>query len=194
MLTQQQIQIINENASIFQPCVEFAAKYLMLPEIEIQFDDCPSSRFRSMCNAAESNLERDGVGRIWFNGPWFAERIHDHQDDVEFFLFHELRHLHQKMQIRLLLANRNTRESEGTVMGWKMGFENYQRNEGSATQSANVTQEVEIDANAYGMILTKLYRNGQEPNLSLPEEAYRPASVRRGFYLHVLPEFQHLPR
>lgn len=189
-MTEQQIQIINEKSGILPPCAEFARKYLFLPPIEICFDDCPSRRFRTMSNAAESNLYPDGIGRIWFNGPWFAERVFEHQDDVEFFMFHELRHLHQKMQINLLLNNKNTREARETVAGWKTGFENYQRNEGAATQTANVTQEVEIDANAYGIALTKKYRNGQDPNLSLPPEAYAPAAARCEFYLYALPEFR----
>ena len=189
-MTQQQIQIIRRKMEILPPCVEFAKKYLTLPSLEIHFDDCPSQRFRTMNNAAESNIGPDGIGRIWFNGPWFAERIFAHQDDVEFFMFHELRHLHQKMQINQLLSNQRTREAKETVMGWKTSFENYQRNEGGTTQTANVTQEVEIDANAYGMIMTKQYRNGKEPNLSLPDEAYQPAAARAAFYLFALPEFQ----
>lgn len=144
-----------------------------------------------MNNAAESTIGPDGIGYVWFNGPWFSERIFDHQDDVEFFLFHELRHLHQKMQINSLLNHEKTREATGTVAGWKIGFENYQRNEGAATQTANVTQEVEIDANAYGMAMAKIYRDGQDPNLSLPPEAYQPAAARCAFYLYALPEFRN---
>ena len=190
-MTEQQIQIINDKSAIFQPCAEFARKYLTLPlSIEIRFDDCPSEKFRTMRNAAESNLDPDGVGRIWFNGPWFAERVFAHQDDVEFFLFHELRHLHQKMQIHLMLNNQRTKESRETITGWKHGFENYHRNEGADTKTANVTQEIEIDANAYAMALTKKYRNGQMPNLSLPREAYDPAAARCAFYLFAFPELR----
>lgn len=189
-MTEHQTQIIHEKSKVLMPCVEFARKYLELPSIEIYFEDCPSRRFRTMTNAAESNLSPEGVGCVWFNGPWFAERIDNHQDDVEFFLFHELRHIHQKIQINLLLKNQTTREAKETVLGWKTGFEQYKRNEGADTQLVNVTQEVEIDANAYGMILEELYRNGQIPNLSLPEEAYRPAFARRTFYLYALSEFR----
>lgn len=189
MMTEQQICIINEKSGILSPCVEFAQNYLTLPSVEILFEDCPSRRFRTMNNAAESGIDPDGIGRVWFNGPWFAERIFEHQDDVEFFLFHELRHLHQKMQINLLLTNRKTREAAETVARWKTDFENYRRNEGASTQTANVTQEVEIDANAYGMAMATIYRKGQYPNVSLPKEAYQPAAVRRDFYLFALPEF-----
>ena len=191
-MTEQQIHIINEKSAILPPCVEFARKFLTLPpSIQIHFADCPSQIFSSRNNAAECDIDRDGIGHVWFNGPWFADRVFEHQDDVEFFIFHELRHLHQKMQIKLLLNNKKTREARETVAGWKTGFENYQRNEGAATQTANVTQEVEIDANAYGMALTKIYRNGQNPNLSLPPEAYAPAAPRCAFYLYALPEFKN---
>lgn len=189
MLTEQQIQLINQKAEIFESCLEFANKYLILPNIEVAFDDCPSQRFLSMNNAAESWLGSDGVGRICFNGPWFAERINEHQDDVEFFFFHELRHLHQKLQIKFMSNGQKTREPLKTVKVWDDNFKNYQRNEGDSTQTANVTQEVEIDANAYGILLEILYRNGKAPLLSLPQEAFEPANERLQLYYDTLPEF-----
>ena len=190
MLTEQQIELINSKAQIFQPCLTFASKYLILPNIEIAFDDCPSTRFLSMNNAAESWLGKDGVGRICFNGPWFAERIIEHQDDVEFFFFHELRHLHQKIQIQAMINGQKTREPIEIVKIWKDNFENYQRNEGGNSQTINVTQEIEIDANTYGVLLEILYRDGRHPLLSLPDEAFDPANERLQTYFDTLPEFK----
>lgn len=190
MLTKEQIDLINAKASIFEPCVAFAHRFLILPSIQIAFLDCPSAKFRTMDNAAESHIAADGSGWVYFNAPWFAERILEHQDDVEFFLFHELRHLHQLNQINLLMADKQTREPTEVVRSWKDGFEKYQRNEGGKSQLANVTQEVEIDANAYGVLLEILYRNGKTPLLSLPEEAFAPANKRLQRYFDTLPEFR----
>ena len=53
MLTKKQIDLINAKASIFEPCVEFAHRFLVLPSIQIAFCDCPSAKFRTMDNAAE---------------------------------------------------------------------------------------------------------------------------------------------
>lgn len=191
MLTEEQIILINNKSTIFEPCVSFARKYLVLPSIQIAFNDCPSEMFRTMDNAAESYIAADGSGYIYFNAPWFAERITDHQDDVEFFLFHELRHLHQFNQINLLVEKKKTREPIETVKLWKACFDNYQRNEGGETQITNVTQEVEVDANAYGILLEVLYRKGRTPLLSLPDEAFDPANKRIQYYFDTLPEFSH---
>ena len=190
MLTKEQIELINEKVSIFKPCVAFANKFLVLPPIQIAFNDCPSEMFRTMDNAAESHIASNGIGCVCFNAPWFAERILEHQDDVEFFLFHELRHIHQLNQINMLVANKRTREPKEIVQLWKNDFENYQRNEGGESQLANVTQEVEVDANAYGILLEILYRNGRSPLLSLPEEAINPANKRLQRYYDTLPEFR----
>ena len=181
--------MINEKKSILEQCVLFAQRFLVLPSIEIRFDDCPSERFQTMYNAAESCLLPNGFGCIYFNTPWFAERIVDHQDDVEFFLFHELRHLHQINQINLLMSNKKTREPENIVRLWKKGFDNYTRNDGGESQLKNVAQEIEVDANAYGIILEILYRDGKHPLLSLPEEAFAPANERLQRYFDTLPEF-----
>ena len=192
MLTKEQIDLINEKASTFEPCVTFAHKFLVLPSIQIAFNDCSSEMFRTMDNAAESHIASNGSGCVYFNAPWFAERILEHQDDVEFFLFHELRHLHQQNQINMLVANKRTREPKEIVQLWKNDFENYQRNEGGESQIANVTQEVEVDANAYGILLEVLYRNGRNPLLSLPKEAFNPANERLQRYYDTLPEFRQI--
>ncbi len=192
MLTEQQIELVNSKTHIFEPCLNFASKYLILPDIEIAFDDCPSQRFLSMNNAAESWIGDDGVGRICLNAPWFVERIDEHQDDVEFFFFHELRHLHQKIQIQAMQKGQKTREPIKTVKIWEYNFNNYQRNEDENSQKINVTQEVEIDANAYGILLEIFYRKGKKPLLSLPAEAFDPANERLQIYYDTLPEFKQL--
>jgi len=75
---------------------------------------------------------------------------------------------------------------------WKSNFDSYQRNEGGETQLVNVTQEIEVGANAYGILLEVLYRNGKAPLLSLPKEAFDLANERLQWYYDTLPEFSHL--
>lgn len=190
MLTEKQVELINIKASIIKPCVQFARRFLVLPEIEVSFKDCPSKNFPMMDNAAESSVGPDGCGHILINGPWFADRIKDHQDDVEFFIFHELRHIHQLTQIRLMTSGKKTRESVNDVQKWKDEFNGYMRNEGGDTQLENISQEVEIDANAYGIILETIYQNGRQPLLSIPAEAVNLAEKRLQCYIDTLPEFK----
>lgn len=190
MLTEEQMKLVNEKASIFETCVRFANNFLLLPDIDITFDDCPSRRFGTMDNAAESVLGSDGRGHVFINAVWFANRVEAHQDDVEFFLFHELRHIHQQYQIQLLRMGKKTREPREVVQTWKDGFEHYVRNEGGTSQLTNIFQEVEVDANAYGIILEMLYRNGRNPLLSIPEEANDLAEKRLQRYIDTLPEFK----
>ena len=189
-MTEQQVDIINRWAWVLSPCVEFAGRYLQLPKVEIVFADCPSNLFPTMSNAAEGTLLPNGVGRVLFNGPWFAERICEHRDDVEFFLFHELRHLHQFGQMNILRSKGKTREPKETVEAWQRGFDGYVRNDGESTETANVTQEVEVDANAYGLLLSTLYRGGKFPIVSIPDEAFFPARDRVQKYYDTLPEFR----
>lgn len=190
MLQQEQIDLINSKTSIIELCVNYAHNFLVLPNVEVRFDDCPSSRFPTMDNAAESFLDRTGIGYIIINGPWFAERIERHQDDVEYFVFHELRHLHQQYQIHLLHKGEEIRESNEIVEEWKNEFDNYIRNEGEESQSENIRQEVEIDATAYGIILETLYQGGKQPILSVPRELVDLADERLQRYIDTLPEFR----
>lgn len=190
MLSKEQAELINNKSSIIEPCVKFAGQFLVLPDIEVFFDDCPSARFHTMDNAAESGIDVDGHGHIAINAPWFADRIEEHQDDVEFFIFHELRHIHQHTQIRLMVSGNKTREPISTVTEWIAGFDGYVRNDGGKSQTVNVTQEVEIDANAYGIALVNMYHadDDLEIHLSIPEEADKVAWPRAQQYIDTLPE------
>ena len=133
---------------LVQNCINYARSFMTLPEpIESYFEDCPSDRFKTMDNAAE------GCGnKLYFNKPWFTgqDRWENHRVDIEFFIFHELRHLHQHYEIALSDSNNTVHEDISTIVSWKNGFINYTRNEGGSTQAVNLSQEVEIDANAYG--------------------------------------------
>ena len=179
-----------EYLGLVQKCVTFARNFMILPDpIEAYFDDCPSNRFRTMDNAAEGN-----GNKLYFNKPWFTgrDRWENHQEDIEFFIFHELRHLHQHYEIALADRNEALHESKETVAQWKNGFINYRRNEGGATQIANVSQEVEIDANAYALCLSNLYHLNDDAGLyfSVPQEAMNLAEPRSNQYYRTKPELK----
>lgn len=169
--------------NLVENCINFARKFLLLPEkINIFFDDCPSERFPTSVNAAES----DDKGNLWFNKVWFTEedRWNNHKVDIEFFVFHELRHMHQFCSISNYLNGKNVSEDSETIEKWKADFSDYKRNTGGESEDENLMQEVEIDANAYAALLAKLYHlgDGAEMRFSVPQEAQEIAFKRFNAY------------
>ena len=161
--------ITGDNLRIVKSCEDFARQFLLLPDrIDFYFDSCPSPRFPTMSNAAESNLNA-----IIFNKPWFLKTISEHRDDLEFFVFHELRHIHQFNSILRYNRGEKCNDDPATVMAWQQEFVHYTRNEDSASELVNIAQEVEIDANAYALCLLNLLHldDELELHLSMPTEA-----------------------
>lgn len=170
-------------------CVDFARSYILLPDhIDVYFDDCPSERFPSSNNAAESNRNS-----LIFNKPWFTgqDRWLNHKDDIEFFVFHELRHVFQLNEIIRYCQGEYFSSSIADVSRWKEEFENYLRNENAETQRLNLQQEVEVDANAYALCLLNIYHiNDNSPlRLSVPNEAMDIAERRTKEYFANKREF-----
>lgn len=168
---------------LIEDCVAFARQFLYLPDqIEFFFDDCPSDRFPSVVNAAENDYRKN----IWFNKRWLtgADRWNNHKDDIEFFVFHELRHMHQFNTVGLYLNGASVSETPDIILKWKANFENYTRNIGGESQDINLAQEVEIDANAYAALLANLYHlgDGLELHFSVPAEAMDIAMIRANQY------------
>lgn len=183
-------RMYGEYLGLVQGCISFARKFIILPEcIEIYFDDCPSDRFKTLGNAAE------GCGnKLYFNKQWFTEqdRWDNHKDDIEFFAFHELRHLYQWHEIELLQQNQIIHEDKETIVLWEDGFKNYIRNEDKQTQDINVMQEVEIDANAYAWCLCNLLHISDGVNLqfSIPTMVRDLAKNRSKMYYEKYPELK----
>lgn len=176
------------NLRIITDCVSFARQFLLLPDtIEYYFEDCPSERFPSFSNAAESNIKS-----ICFNKQWFIQRIDEHRDDLEFFIFHELRHIHQLYSIFLYDNNQKHNDDVLTIELWRKGFNNYIRNTDATTEVANVVQEIEIDANAYAQCLVNLMHidDNMELHFSLPKVAADIAFERSKQYYDVKPEIK----
>lgn len=47
--------ITGDYKTLIEKCVAFAAQFICIPPTELLFDDCPSNRFPTMSNAAESS-------------------------------------------------------------------------------------------------------------------------------------------
>lgn len=181
--------ITGSNLQIIENCVTFARKFLLLPDtLNYYFENCPSARFPTIVNACESN-----INEITFNKPWFLQRTTVHRDDLEFFIFHELRHIHQLYSIELFLNGQPCKDTPETIAMWKQGFSGYVRNIGGASQNANVSQEVEIDANAYAQCLLNLLHIDDDADLmlSLPDEASSLSMPRFEEYWRTKPEIRN---
>lgn len=181
-------RITDKYLQIITNCVAFARLFLLLPNtIDYYFEDCPSKRFPSMNNAAESNIQS-----IYFNKQWFLQRIDDHHDDLEFFIFHELRHIHQLCSIALHDQGLKHNDDVATIELWRIGFNNYIRNVDATTEVVNVVQEIEIDANAYAQCLVNLMHIDDDIELcfSLPEEVANIAFERSRQYYDTKPELK----
>lgn len=180
--------ITGDNLSIVKSCENFARRFLLLPDrIDFYFDSCPSPRFPTMSNAAESE-----INTIFLNKPWFLQRTTEHRDDLEFFVFHELRHIHQFNSILRNNCGEKCNDDPATVMKWQQGFVQYTRNEDSASELVNIAQEVEIDANAYALCLLNLLHldDELEIHLSLPTEAVELSEPRSHHYYRSKPELR----
>lgn len=113
---------------------------------------------------------------------------------MEFYIFHELRHIHQQALITLKNQNQPTNEPYEEINKWENEFNNYKCNDGSAeAREENMAQEVELDANGYGLSLLNLYHMRDVAfsfEYSLPEKAYRLADERSRQYYKTKPELR----
>ena len=100
--------------------------------------------------------------------------------------------IHQQYEIALAENKEALQENPDTVALWQDGFLNYKRNEGGYTLLANVSQEVEIDANAYALCLSNMFHimDDVELRFSVPEEAMNLAEPRSMQYYENRPELK----
>lgn len=135
---------------------EEACGVLKVDSIDISFAyDNIGERFRTTNNSCEI----DGK-TLFINKDWIKEcmKINDLYD-LQYQMYHEARHLYQKMVIDDFHSRGKSSELPVTIQRWEHEFSNYQRNEGTEeTQKANAAQKVEIDANAFAIAL--LYSKG----------------------------------
>ena len=187
-------------SDLFNDCVCFASKFMELPPVRFFLEECPTKMFPTEVNNAQGQIgkltsdtgeEYEG-GIIVFNRRWLEPRWAEHKDDIQFYIFHELRHLNQLLSVLQLDNGGIFKEKRKIVSNWKDCFENYIRNNGDVeSQNLNMAQEVERDANAYGLCLIYLYHPEPDFELwySLPEKEYQLANKRKKWYWQVKPEF-----
>ncbi len=184
---------LEEKIQIIQNCKEFAKQFIFLPDsLDVQFDKCPSPRFKTEKNA--SQLEQRGCNRVlWFNEMWFDKRIDEHMDDIEFFAFHELRHIHQSISVSRMMSNFSTQEDYDEIKKWQFEFTHYIRNVDAASEERNVHQRIEIDANAYALSLLNLYHleDDMELHPSIPEQVQDEIEQISNRYYNSKPELKH---
>lgn len=155
---------------IFNNTTRFARQFLYLPDdIRFEFAHCPSPRFPTLSNASETiNLlsvpQLTDRIVVFFNYEWCElNRANNREFDIEFFVFHELRHIHQYMSVARSNARREGNEAvklqypetARVVEQWRADFLTYKRNVGDNVKE-NVTQAIEVDANAYALVLLNL--------------------------------------
>ena len=184
-------ELEKEAYDLISDCLKFSSIFLRLPEkLEIGFVPFSSGLFE------HKNVPCFTTGdgrRIIFNTDWLKRSLPDHVEDVRFFAFHELRHVHQKNQIVLQKSGLQVDESSETINRWNDDFAHYTTNQGDAvTQEQNLQQEVEKDANAYALALINMYHIGEdwEAEFSLPEEAFAAADDRSREYYSSRPELK----
>ena len=182
-------KIKGANRKLIQNAIDFAGKFMKLPEnIELCFDDCPSARF------ADENIAAVGEkDKIVFNKTWFYRSKNGHQDDIEYYVFHELRHIYQLNEIELMINGEPMHEVLSTVDCWKQDFDNYIPNVDERTKILNFKQEVEQDAYGYGLALLDMYYIKKKDYIfqySMPYEAFVIADSRAMKYRQELPEFK----
>ena len=169
--------------------INFAKKFLLLPDkIELYFEDCPSNRFPSLVNAAESDDHA-----IYINDQWYHMNIAKHPLNVSYFIFHELRHMHQITSIVRLHHKLPVQDPESEILQWEDDFKSYIRNVDAETQEQNLQQTIEKDATAYGISLTNLFYLGNNEvdwSLSIPENAYDTANELSKMYYKSKPELK----
>lgn len=107
-------------------------------------------RFRTVNNTCE--VDR---GCLYINEDWITETLRiNFLYDLQYQMYHEARHFYQAMVIADYHARGRSKELPATIHQWEMESTNYIRNEGTEeTQKANATQKMEIDANAFAIVM-----------------------------------------
>lgn len=181
-----------EKIKIIQNCVDFARQFIYLPpSLAIGFDTCPSPRFQTEHNASEFE-QGGGKSILWFNEVWFDKRTDEHVDDIEFFVFHELRHMHQSISVFRMENKEETQESYEEISIWQYEFAHYIRNMDAASEEKNVRQKVEMDANAYALSLLNLYHLNDDTGLypSIPVQTENDVNQLSRRYYESKPELK----
>lgn len=127
--------------------------------LEVNYQNIPfvyehiGERFKTVNNTCEK------VGSsLYINEDWITEILRNNfLYDLQFQMYHEARHFYQEKVINDFHVRGKSRELPATIQQWEMENANYLRNEGTeVTQKANATQKMEIDANAFAIVMLNI--------------------------------------
>ena len=177
---------------LYKECFVFAIQFITIPkDLQFEIDDYASRRFAHV--NAPCFTSADGK-MIVANRDWLKKSFPKYTDDIRFFVFHELRHVHQKHQVAKWLLKEKTEEKDSILTKWEEEFRTYQTNYGDEeSQKRNFAQEIEIDANAYALSLLNLMHLGEKDwsfEYSLPQTAFSIADKRSREYYKSRPELK----
>ncbi|MFT0653177.1 hypothetical protein ACMSD4_12175 [Bacteroides thetaiotaomicron] len=111
-------------------------------------------RFNSNSNAAECNNIN-----LYINEAWIDMLIAKNDFyDVKYMMYHEARHIYQEQIIKDYKERGKSCELPATIKAWIKNFDNYKRNTGEESVDANADQVVEIDANAFAIVLLQMQK------------------------------------
>lgn len=110
-------------------------------------------RFRTVNNTCEVDGDC-----LYINEDWITEILKiNFLYDLQYQMYHEARHFYQAMVIADYRTRGKSRELPATIYQWEMEGANYIRNEGTEdSQKANATQKMEIDANAFAIVMLNM--------------------------------------
>lgn len=135
-------------------------------------------RFRTVGNTCET----DG-NRLFINEDWLIMCLNtNYLYDLQYQMYHEARHFYQSMVIADFHARGKSSELPSTIRQWENECLHYQRNEGTdETQKANASQKMEIDANAFAIVMlsTKGITEARAPEEQWEETAQRAQEIYR---------------
>lgn len=177
--------------SMFSDCCCFAAEFLTIPN-NLKFGIASYETGFFTHPNAPSFTTADG-SKVFFNRQWLERSYPEHTDDIRFFMFHELRHVYQKYQIDLYAKGERISETSQIIEQWAIEFQDYRTNFGDiSSQESNLNQEIEQDANAYGLALLYMFNieKGSEIECSLPEPAFIAADRRAREYINTRSELR----
>lgn len=129
------------------------------------------NRFKTPDNTCET-----GLNTLYINEDWLDKVLQEgFLYDLQYQMYHEARHFYQRTIIEDYHSRGKSREFPSTIRQWEAEFRNYKRNEGTPdTQKDNANQKVEIDANAFAIVL--LSSKGKEARA--PEEQWEETEQR----------------
>ena len=179
---------------LFRDCALFAGQFFEIPDpLLVSMENYTKKRFHHPLTPSVTSIDHGKI-MIVFNRDWVYESLDEYEDDVQFFILHELRHSNQFVQILQAEQGQQTQDSPDTIMHWRQSLASYTYNDGDVmSQTQNLSQLVEQDAYAYGFVLHDFLHKDDRNYVyltSLPQEAALPARGLAEKYKRTKPELK----